>query len=250
MGTVSSANFIVDIAPSRFAAHIAATPLIEIDTLIPSGRRIVIVAPHPDDEVLGCGGLLAALAERNNAVLLIAVTDGEACYPLASKSMALRISKQRCAETVEALRRLRLPAIGIIRLGLPDGKLNECDTLLATRLRRHLQADDIVITTWRHDGHCDHETVGHVVATTVASVGATLIEVPIWAWHLPSAATELIPWCTARCVSLRARWQLRKAHAINAYVSQLRAPATLDIEPILSPALLSSCLQRWEMVFT
>lgn len=49
--------------------------------LMQGGQRLVVVAPHPDDEVLGCGGLIAAARAAGVPVLIIALTDGEQAYP-------------------------------------------------------------------------------------------------------------------------------------------------------------------------
>ena len=52
----------------------------------PDSGRVVVVAPHPDDEVLGAGGALASLAVRGARLLLVAVTDGEASDPERGRS--------------------------------------------------------------------------------------------------------------------------------------------------------------------
>lgn len=52
-----------------------AVPSLPRELILPMGRRLVVVAPHPDDEVLMCGGLLASLASDSPCLLLISVTD-------------------------------------------------------------------------------------------------------------------------------------------------------------------------------
>src|SRR5450830_2122469 len=53
-------------------------------TLVPyaastfSEKRVLVLAPHPDDEVFGCGGALADLLERGARVDVVLVTDGAA----------------------------------------------------------------------------------------------------------------------------------------------------------------------------
>ncbi|MST31813.1 hypothetical protein GHK86_03595, partial [Acidimicrobiaceae bacterium USS-CC1] len=44
---------------------------------LPEVARVLVVAPHPDDEVLGAGGLLQVLRGRGVAIEVCAVTDGE-----------------------------------------------------------------------------------------------------------------------------------------------------------------------------
>src|SRR5437763_12388204 len=40
------------------------------------GERLLVLAPHPDDEVIGCGGLVALHLRENRAVHVLVVTDG------------------------------------------------------------------------------------------------------------------------------------------------------------------------------
>ncbi|MFL6609809.1 MAG: PIG-L family deacetylase, partial [Pseudomonas sp.] len=56
--------------------QLADIPIISTQTLIPSGARAVILAPHPGDEVGACGGLLQLLSNLGQSMLLISVTDG------------------------------------------------------------------------------------------------------------------------------------------------------------------------------
>ena len=48
--------------------RMAELPQISVEQLVPEGHRAVIIAPHPDDEVLGCGGLLQGLAALGRAI--------------------------------------------------------------------------------------------------------------------------------------------------------------------------------------
>jgi len=84
-------------------------------------RSAVIVAAHPDDEVLGAGGLISMLAASRARLRLVAVTDGERSHPGHGSPAAL--TRRRTAETVAALRALGAQGAEVIRLGLPDGGL-------------------------------------------------------------------------------------------------------------------------------
>ena len=47
---------------------------------------ILVVAAHPDDEVLGCGGTLAKYAKnKNNIVNVLFISDGESSRPVSKK---------------------------------------------------------------------------------------------------------------------------------------------------------------------
>ena len=77
---------------SRRLAQVAD---IECMQLVPEGCRAVIIAPRPDDEILGCGGLLQLLAREHRQVLLISVTDGSASHPTSSYWTPERLSIAR-----------------------------------------------------------------------------------------------------------------------------------------------------------
>ena len=66
-------------------------------------RSVVVVAAHPDDEVLGAGGTMAMLAAGGVRLRLIAVTDGEGSHPGTDPA---GIARTRIAESVTALDRL------------------------------------------------------------------------------------------------------------------------------------------------
>ena len=69
-----------------------------------SGGHVVVVSPHPDDETLGVGGLLAELLARGWSVCVVAVTDGEAAHGRQVPSAARRLARRRRAEQEAALR--------------------------------------------------------------------------------------------------------------------------------------------------
>lgn len=234
--------------PGRFQNEMATAPLVDFETLVPAEHRIVVVAPHPDDEVIGCGGMLAAAAEHNNPVALIAVTDGEACYPPSPNWTRQQLAATRRAETMEALHRLGIMPTAVDRLGLPDGEVRQHKRVLIQQLCRLIRPGDVVITTWRHDGHPDHDMVGGAAAEAADMRGAKLIEVPIWAWHRPAEQWQLRGLEPKR-MALTSQWETRKEYAMAAYASQIRPTAPLPSDPALPPEMVSGWLRSWEAVF-
>ncbi|MDQ3738785.1 MAG: PIG-L family deacetylase, partial [Actinomycetota bacterium] len=69
-------------------------------------NRVTVVAPHPDDEVFGVGGLMRALVERGYGLRVVAVTDGEAAFgPLPDDQQAALV-KRRSEERLVSLEAL------------------------------------------------------------------------------------------------------------------------------------------------
>ncbi|MCV4290601.1 PIG-L family deacetylase [Pseudomonas capsici] len=230
---------------------LAAAPVISADLLVPPHSRAVIVAPHPDDEILGCGGLMCQLAQLERNLKLLSVTDGSASHPGSQLWPAERLSVIRPQESAEALRRLDLPLHRLqwIRGGFPDSAVAAQEEKLAAFIERYLLPTDVVFTTWAEDGHPDHEAVGRACARACAKVGARLNEVPVWAWHWASPEDDRLPWERARKVLLDPMTIARKRHAAHAFASQLQGDPDIGLAPILPAGILERLLQPFEVVF-
>jgi len=173
-------------------------PALDVAPLVPPTHRAVVIAPHPDDEILMVGGVLQQLSELGRALLLIAVTDGTASHADSTDWPPERLARERPLESRAALQKLGLHSVAMVRLGLPDGGLSRLRLQLANHLATVLRPTDVVFTTWRHDGHPDHEATGYACASAAQQAGATLIEVPVWAWHWAHPGDVRIPWQRAR----------------------------------------------------
>lgn len=228
----------------RSCIQLERLPRLRREELVPPGRRLVVVAPHPDDEVLGCGGLLASLEAQDCAGLLVSVTDGEASHPGSSHWTADTLRQTRIVESRSALARLGID-LGQWqwrRLRLPDGGVTAA--ALRDPLRALLRPGDRLVSTWREDGHCDHEQVGLACAQLAAECGARHFETPIWAWHWAFPGDPRLPWGRARRLDLDDEALRRKRQALEAHASQLQGST-----PILSARLLETLLQPFEVYF-
>jgi len=237
------------LAEWQASPSLACVPTITHQQLIPTGHRLIVIAPHPDDEILGCAGILAGMRGREADVVMLAVTDGDASHPRSQQWTPSRLRQQRPLESLHALDCLGLDASALDwqRLGLPDSAVAGQEDQLVKRLLEVVRPGDRLISTWRLDGHCDHEATGRAAACAALQLNACLIEVPIWAWHWARPNDPRIPWRRARKLMLDAPLLAQKRRAINAHVSQVTAdgqtPAVLDQHTI------ERLLQPFELVF-
>ncbi|WPO97993.1 PIG-L family deacetylase [Pseudomonas sp. HR96] len=231
--------------------HLAELPAISAAELVPVGKRAVIVAPHPDDEVLGCGGLLQQLAELGRSILIISVTDGSASHPGSALWPSQRLSVVRPQESAQALHRLGLPLHSLqwLRGGFADSGVAGQEAELREFLERYLRADDVVFSTWREDGHTDHEAVGRASHQAAQACGCTFHELPIWTWHWASPEDSQVPWYRARKLHLSPQMVARKRHAAHAFASQLQGDPAIGLPPVLAPYVLDRLLRPFEVVF-
>ena len=208
------------------------------------GGRAVVVAPHPDDEVLGTGVLLRWLAHRGVPTTIVAVTDGEASHARSHRITPAALCRVRAAEREAALAVLGVDP-DVARLGLPDGAVAAHVDALAEALGVHVDADTTVVAPWRGDGHPDHDAVGTGAARAAARVGATLWEVPIWARvRRPAAAGDGALRLLADPISAAA-----KRDAATCFRSQVQplGPAPED-GPVVHPHELAALLAGPELV--
>ncbi|AZF05724.1 PIG-L deacetylase family protein [Pseudomonas sp. R5-89-07] len=233
------------------SARLAELPHVSVEQLVPEGCRAVIIAPHPDDEVLGCGGLLQGLAALGRPIQLISVTDGSASHPGSKRWPVQRLSVVRPQESAQALHRLGLPLHSLkwLRAGFTDSKVAEREAELTAFIQRYLKPNDVVFATWREDGHCDHEAVGRASAEAARAVGAQLYELPVWTWHWATAEDGMVPWERARKIPLTPEKVARKRHAIHAFASQLEGDPQVGLPPVLAPYVVERLLQPFEVVF-
>lgn len=215
--------------------------------------RVVLVAPHPDDEVLGCGGLLRRLAHDGVPVEVVAVTDGEASHPHSPTVAPAALATLRAAESTRALDRLGLGVAGRHRIGAPDGGVAGVEQRLTAALTDVLGSGTPAtwcLATWAGDGHPDHEAVGRAAASACRRTGARLVEYPIWMWHWAVPDDARVPWSRARSVSLRPREHEAKLAAVECFDTQVRELSDQPgDEVLLGPGLLARLTRTFEVVF-
>jgi LmbE family N-acetylglucosaminyl deacetylase len=203
----------------------------------PPPRRTVVVVPHPDDEVLSMGGLIARQRSAGVEVCVVAVTDGDAAYdPDGDEALA----RTRRAEQIAGLQVLghEVTADSVVRLGLPDGRIPELEASLVDSIAKYIDDDCLVVATWRKDCHPDHEAVGRAARSATLQAGATLVSSMFWTWHYRSAKALIDVQVLELAMSARERAD--KAAAIRCHNSQLMPWNGSD--PILADELLVPAL--------
>lgn len=230
-------------------AALAAVPSITLDALIPPGTRVVVVAPHPDDEILTCGALLHLVAARGDAPLIVAVTDGEASHPGSPAWPPERLRQARTDETNAALAHLGIDADRVVRLHIPDGGVTAAASQLERQLAAIIAPCDIVITTWRFDGHPDHESTALACSAVARQRGARVLQAPVWGWHWSTPGDGAMPMNQARKLPVPAEALARKRAALGCFHSQIEGDASSGAAPILPAFAMERVLHPFELYF-
>ena len=93
-------------------------PLCDLADL--QGRGLVVIAPHPDDESLGCGGLIAGWRARGNDARVVVLSDGTGSHPNSRAYPPERLRLLREHETLAACHVLGLSPRHVTFMRLPD----------------------------------------------------------------------------------------------------------------------------------
>jgi LmbE family N-acetylglucosaminyl deacetylase len=198
---------------------------------------IVVLAPHPDDESLGCGALLAH-AFAHDGAHVICMTDGSASHPGSRDWPPARLAAERRRELILAIARLGGAETDVTWLGRPDGWLGAQDAgpMVATIADtcRSLGARRLFAPA-REDRHEDHRTTARIASRVACEVpGLSVVSYPLWSrWDEPDLLTRVSR--RGPVIFDPIPWRAVKRSAIEAHATQLGLTVRDDPEGFTMP---------------
>lgn len=226
------------------------TPLTDEDSWLTALRPLpawhpphiptLILAPHPDDETLGAGGLIHQLTSAGVPVTVIAVTDGELAYGITPGLAALRQHEQ-----TQALAHLGVPSTHIHRLRLPDSSVATVEASLVAALAPYLHPGMHLVAPWQHDFHPDHEACGRAAQLLATRIPVQLTSYVFWTWHRGTPAS--FDGCLPVRLPLTDADLQAKQRALLCHQSQLVHPTGQPDQPILPKNLLAPAARPFEV---
>jgi LmbE family N-acetylglucosaminyl deacetylase len=188
-------------------------------------RPFIIVAPHPDDESLACGGLIADACRQGLRAKVVIVSDGAGSHPSSKAYPPDRLRSLRAEEARRAGAELGLKPEDMLFLGLPDGFVpsqGEAAERTIGKIVYFVEQTGAksIFVSWRHDPHCDHEASYRIARAVQRCVGELrLFEYVVWGHTLPPS-TEVDPIGGFR-IQVDQDALERKRRAIAAHRSQI-----------------------------
>lgn len=227
-------------------------PLLEIETLVNQNSAILIVAPHPDDETLGCGGAIALFRQLNLPVSVAVVSDGTKSHPNSVAYPPPKLKKLREQESLAALAILGVAPEAVTFLGMPDGEVSissESEKAIAS-IDQYLTklVPSIIFLPWRKDPHPDHRASWQLFTTAIKNLATPprLIEYPIWDWDTKQRG-DFADSINAWRLNINSVLEL-KQKAIAQYRSQISDLIKDDPQGFrLTPQMLQNFTQPWEI---
>lgn len=148
------------------------------------GADGLVVAPHQDDETLGCGGTIARKVHAGAKISVLFMTDGSGSH--AHLMPRHELSLLRRAEAIAACGLLGVPEDRIYFLDFRDGELSSEATRAARSVAEVLERcrPAQVYVPHREDGLSDHNVTHDAVAAAcrMSNLSPLWVEYPIWLW--------------------------------------------------------------------
>lgn len=203
----------------------------------------MVFAPHPDDEVLGCGGTIALHRRTDATVKVVFMTDGRSSHRALLDSVWLATIRQR--EAYAACEALGIEAANVFWLGFEDGRLRNAFRPAVAQVGALLaeHTPNAILIPFKHEDPPDHRATRAIVLKAVRCLGAAVnvYEYPIWFWHhwpqVPIAGASRTERCLVLRRSLVAWFGLRMLTGFNC-----RVPIA-DVLPQKRAALASHASQ-------
>ena len=145
-------------------------------------KRIIVFAPHPDDETLGCGGTIAKKISEGYEVIVVMMTGGESAFlrilGIESDPTPEELKQIRKEEIVKATKILGLPYKNLLFLDFEDGALREREKEASEKIIKILKKypPDEVYYPYNKDYNPDHQATNRIVKTCLQELGLTPVK--------------------------------------------------------------------------
>ena len=235
-------------------AALERLPLRPLSELLAAGPPLIL-APHPDDESLGCGGLIAASVQAGAPPFVLVLTDGTGSHPGSRTHPPRRLRSLREQEALDAVTILglgpdRLGFLGLVDTQSPmDGPAFDAAVTAVAALAIRTGAGS-VLAPWAHDPHSDHESAHRIATAAAHEAGLVHLSYPVWGWTLPPDAELASAAPQGFRLDITAQLPLKR-RAIAAHRSQYAGLITDDPGGfVLPPGLLAVFDRPYETFVT
>lgn len=144
-------------------------------------KKIIVFAPHPDDETLGCGGTIAKRISEGYDVLIVVMTDGRYAFlngfGIDSNPTPEELKEIRKEEVKRATRILGVPEEDLVFLDFVDGTLENNEKKAEEKIAEILSKNRPVEVyfPYKRDGHPDHQATYRIVRNSIRKSGVSAL---------------------------------------------------------------------------
>lgn len=206
----------------------------------------LIIAPHPDDETLGCGGLIYHLCSENNPPHIIILTGGGGSLRGRDTMNEAKVIEARRKLTLNSSKELGLPKENIHFLDFKDGSIGELPEAEMSRLKELIGILDPknIFVPHNGEGWPDH-LAARQIGIELAPKRSTIWEYCVWMWYYN---VWNLDWKNAYVLRMTEKEHSAKLRAVDAYVKPL-APCGVPWSGVLPKPFLKANRSKTELYF-
>ena len=217
------------------------------EMIIANYKPIAILAPHPDDEVLGCAGLIQRYKEKAHVIIL---TRGSGSHKGCCKEPEETIKAERRKLAIKINTQLGLPKENLHVLDYTDGYIkegNEIEFNKLTELISQIRPRAIFFPKQDGEGWPDHIEAGNIVKKICQelSINPVMYEYCVWFWYYN---VWRIDWKKAFILKLTNEEYKKKIQAIDDYTLP-EAPCGKPWSGVLPQILINATKWNKELYF-
>lgn len=209
---------------------------------LPSNKinKLLILAPHPDDEVFGCSGLIQQQIISGREVYIIFMTRGEASHGNCCDIDKEVLKSERAKLTDNALSLLGVKQYNIFRLSYPDGSLIYCseESKKLKSLINQINPDAIFVPH-SGEGWNDHIETQNIAMELIKDKNIELYAYCVWFWYYN---VWKIDWKNAFTLKMTSEQKKLKNKAIDIYI-EANAPCGKPYSGVLPKVFVWA--NRW-----
>ena len=212
-------------------------------------QNICILAPHPDDETMGCGQLIYEICHNGGDCQVIVISDGAGSHRGCCKTDDKDIVEGRKASCRMAMEKLGLPADNLMFLGFPDGELLANEDIIFDRVKQILgNFHGTLLVPHEQEGWNDHLTVHHVGKRIAKETGCHLLFYCVWFYFsMPFRKFPRVKWSSAQILSCEEALE-KKRMALSIYQNE-KAPCGKPYAGVLPDLLWQAVNGEREVYF-
>lgn len=213
--------------------------------------KVLIISPHPDDEVFGCGGLMQSLVQAGKQVEVIIMSKGEAVHRPCCPNNESVIVETRAELTDKANGVLGIASEHIHRLDFPDGDFasaigNEALEKTLGGLIKAIAPTEVFIPH-PYENSPDHVAATQIVESILRHYPAKIFYYCVWTWyHMPLYKILKLKYKNARF--LRVANREAKNKAIDIYIDN-SAPCGVSYSGDLPKPFIYAFRWKYELFF-
>lgn len=178
--------------------------------------KILILAPHPDDEVFGCSGLVQQQIASGREIYIIFMTRGEASHSNCCNIDRELLKRERAKLTDKALSLLGVKQYNISRLSYTDGSLSYSSEE-TKKLKKSIDQinPDAIFVPHSGEGWNDHIETQNIARELIKDKNIELYAYCVWFWYYN---VWDIDWINAFTLSMSKKQLELKNQAIDTYI--------------------------------